>query len=572
MLRHDPRDETSLGPGYVKSFLEDRQGRFWVGTGEGGLQRLDAEGRVLERFRPRGNDPSTLSDDYITALLEDRRGTLWVGTRSGGLNAFDPLTKRAIRYQPVPERSDSLSHHTVISIFEDSKGRLWIGTAGGGLNRVEEAPVGERARFARFTTADGLADNNVMAILEDDDGTLWLSTKRGLSRFDPATGAFSNFTVSDGLPSAEFEPGSAVRSGSTLYFGTVKWLAVISAGTRFPRSAPSPTVITSVRGAAAELKGAQPAWRLERLEVPYGEWLSLESRSSTTAPSRSTLTPTGWAGAAPSGWTWGRAARSRSRTWRQGPTRSRPRAETTRALGRDSATVDDHGRATVLDDGLVPRLRRARDRGGGDPHPPGSDGGSHETEPRPARAARAEGACARGPQPRLRPAAAPRQAPRARQGGRAKEHHPGAARRAGTDPDRRRHQPAAPQGLLGPGAERPQDHRHRGDRGQDGAADPRYLPRPASAAPGRYGARDGAARVLRDPGRAIGRGHRGPRGRARGGASSRGGDRRVPGGAGGGDERAPACGREPRRRDHRAQGQAPGNLRRGRWKGVRREE
>ena len=276
MLSHDERDPMSLGPGYVKALLEDREGRFWVGTGEGGLQRLDPSGRVVARFRPRASDPASLSDDYVTALVEDRGGTLWVGTRSGGLNALDPATGRAVRYEPVPGRSDSIGHHSVASILEDTKGHLWIGTAGGGLNLAVPAGDGGAVRFTRYTTAEGLADNNVMAIVEDDDGSLWLSTKRGLSRFDPDSGSFANVLVADGLPSAEFAPGAAVRIGPAFYFGTVKGTAAVAAGTPFPRSAPSPTILTSVRGPASEIGGDQPPWRLARIEVPYGEWISIE--------------------------------------------------------------------------------------------------------------------------------------------------------------------------------------------------------------------------------------------------------------------------------------------------------
>jgi len=275
-FHHDASDPQSLGPGYVRSLLQDGQGRLWVGTGEGGLQQVDDAGRVLARFRPRPDDPSSLSDDYVTALHEDRRGTLWVGTRSGGLNAFDPATGRAIRHQPVPGKPDSLSHHSVVSIFEDSKGRLWVGTGGGGLNRVDRPEGGGPASFTRFTTADGLVDNNVMGILEDDDGSLWLSTKRGLSRFDPSTKAFANVLVSDGLPSAEFAPGVAARFGSTLCFGSVRWLASVAAGAPFPEREPSPVIITSIRNADSDLKGDEPAWRLKQLKIPYGGWLSIE--------------------------------------------------------------------------------------------------------------------------------------------------------------------------------------------------------------------------------------------------------------------------------------------------------
>jgi signal transduction histidine kinase/ligand-binding sensor domain-containing protein len=272
---HDPQDASSLGPGYVKVMLVDTAGTLWIGTGEGGLQRLDGEGRVRERFLHDPDDSTSLSDDYVTALYEDGGGTLWVGTRSGGLNAFDRDTGRAVRYLPDPGTDGAIGHHYVTSIVENAQGTLWVGTGGGGLNRADPLDDGG-LRFARFTQADGLIDDDVMAALEDDDGSLWLSTKRGLTRFDPESGSCSNFFVADGLPSGEFEPGATALAGATLYFGSVKGLVAVPAGTQFPGPAPSPTVIRSIRNGAGELRGDLPAWELDELTVPWGDWFSLE--------------------------------------------------------------------------------------------------------------------------------------------------------------------------------------------------------------------------------------------------------------------------------------------------------
>ena len=98
---HDPLERGSIGPGYVKAILEDRDGKIWVGTGEGGLLRIDHDGRVLDRFVEDPRDVGSLSDNYVTALLEDSRATLWVGTRSGGLNAVDPSSGDIVRYLPI---------------------------------------------------------------------------------------------------------------------------------------------------------------------------------------------------------------------------------------------------------------------------------------------------------------------------------------------------------------------------------------------------------------------------------------------------------------------------------------
>jgi signal transduction histidine kinase/ligand-binding sensor domain-containing protein len=274
-FHHSPDDPRSIGPGYVRAVLEDRLGRLWIGTGEGGVQRIDGEGKVLQRFLHDSADPESLSDDYVTFLFEDSRGVLWAGTRSGGLNALDPQTGNATRYQPEPGDENSISHHYVISMIEDASGTLWVGTGGGGLNRVDSLGQG-RLRFTRITEAGGLIDDDVMGIVEDDDHSLWISTKRGLSRYDPGSGDFSSFFVVDGLPSGEFEPGAVARDPATLYFGTVKGLVAIPTGSPFPTSAPSPTVITSIRTASGELDPGPPVWERESLKVPWGQWLSVE--------------------------------------------------------------------------------------------------------------------------------------------------------------------------------------------------------------------------------------------------------------------------------------------------------
>ena len=273
MSVHDPADPSSLGPGYVVALHQDREGRIWVGTGEGGLQELDERGRVVRRFLHDPDDPATLSDPYVTAILEDSRGRLWAGTRSGGLNEVDPGTGRVVRH--VPGGDGTISHHFVTSILEDRKQRLWVGTGGGGLDRVER-DAGGGVRFTTYGTEEGLIDDNVMAILEDDDGSLWLSTKRGLARFDPEGPTFTSLRADDGIPSDEFEPGAAARTDRELYFGSVRWVAAVPAGRPFPKSSPSPTVITSIRSARGEMAGDAPPWRRDRLEIPYGEWFSID--------------------------------------------------------------------------------------------------------------------------------------------------------------------------------------------------------------------------------------------------------------------------------------------------------
>ncbi|HKQ97823.1 MAG TPA: two-component regulator propeller domain-containing protein [Candidatus Polarisedimenticolia bacterium] len=289
---HDAGDDRSIGAGYVRVVTRDHLGRLWIGTGEGGVQRIDSEGRVVERHRSEPGKVDSLSDDYVTAIHEDRDGRLWVGTRSGGLDILDPSTGKAERYLPDPADHESLGHHYVTAIHADRRGRTWVATAGGGIALAEPGAAASadrpstasRLRFRRFGERDGLVDDDVMAIVEDDDGSLWLPTRRGLARFDPEGPRFVTLQGSDGLPSAEFEPGCGARSGGLLYFCTVKGPIALAAGTPFPAVRPSPTIVASIRTPKGEVLADRPVWNLGRLSLPYGEWLAIDLAVLDYAP------------------------------------------------------------------------------------------------------------------------------------------------------------------------------------------------------------------------------------------------------------------------------------------------
>ena len=222
VFRHDSEDPASLGADGVMSLYEDVAGSLWVGTFGGGLSRLDGE--TFTTFR---NDPSkvtSLSADHVTCVLDAGKGRLWVGTHGGGLNLLDPATGRAARLLHDAEDATSLPADTVLALHEDADGRLWVGTRGGGLAQMIGRPdVGDgEVGFRVYDETHGLPNSVVYSILPDTSGGLWLSTNHGLSRFDPALGAFDNFDTRHGLQANEFNFGAAYRSATgELYFGGI---------------------------------------------------------------------------------------------------------------------------------------------------------------------------------------------------------------------------------------------------------------------------------------------------------------------------------------------------------------
>ncbi len=88
---HHPENANSLSENNINLLYEDRQGRFWVGTRDTGLDRFDPETETFTHFKHDPDDPTSSSNDMVQAIHQDRFGALWVGTQAG-LNKLVPST------------------------------------------------------------------------------------------------------------------------------------------------------------------------------------------------------------------------------------------------------------------------------------------------------------------------------------------------------------------------------------------------------------------------------------------------------------------------------------------------
>ncbi len=277
--KNNPLDPTSINNDFITSIYRDKNGNIWLGTWGNGINLLSSEriktGIFDHYFQIQGN-PNSLINDYVSTITSDKKGNLWIGT-FGGLNKFDPVSQSFIHidgnlpenqvskvgclhfdknenlwigteqglykiYNPDsmhthPEKykirkytkssvlNGSISGNYVISIFEDSKGSLWFGTYGDGLNKLVHDSLDGPDSFIYYTENDGLANNIVYGIQEDKNENLWLSTDNGLSRFNPKSGEFRNYYISDGLQSNQFYWSSHfTNEEGKMYFGNMKGL------------------------------------------------------------------------------------------------------------------------------------------------------------------------------------------------------------------------------------------------------------------------------------------------------------------------------------------------------------
>ena len=173
--RHQPGNPRSLPGNNVQALMVDADDRVWVATESGGISVLDAQRQAFAHFR-KATHPALGSDD-IWAFAH-RGGTVWFGTYDGGLHRME-ADGRIRRYTAA---NDGLPSDTVLSLAVDPEGVLWIGTDAG-LARLQ----GERLEAVRLPGADSAP---LVYSLTVQAGDVWVGTAIGVWRHE-AGGAWS---------------------------------------------------------------------------------------------------------------------------------------------------------------------------------------------------------------------------------------------------------------------------------------------------------------------------------------------------------------------------------------------
>jgi PAS domain S-box-containing protein len=137
-----------LSGGFVRAFLENRDGSLWVATSNG-----------IDKFHDPGVISFTaaegLSSDSAVGLLAGRDGSIWVANS----DALDHIVAGSVTSTRWPGQQ-------VSSLLEDRRGNLWVG-ANDGLYLFKDG------RFRRLPEPNGQPLGLIFGLIEDADGTVW---------------------------------------------------------------------------------------------------------------------------------------------------------------------------------------------------------------------------------------------------------------------------------------------------------------------------------------------------------------------------------------------------------------
>lgn len=249
-----------VGRSVYGAVLVDRQGFWWIGSGEG-LYRYPPVDR-LERLAStapsaRFTTASGLAGNDIWKLFEDSRGDLWISTRVPGSESLTRWRRDTRAFETFGTTDGLPSHWAVMSFAEEPSGGLWFGAFDGGLARFDgdrfetlapsealpagpvrdllissngdlwaaagdaliriEHPASPERRRIRTVSRDDRLIVPPGQLLEDRRGRIYVATARGLSRLRPDTGAVQRLGV--GAPFIPVRAAHRDRRGE-LWFAT----------------------------------------------------------------------------------------------------------------------------------------------------------------------------------------------------------------------------------------------------------------------------------------------------------------------------------------------------------------
>lgn len=261
--------ESHLGNLYndngIKAILVDAADRIWLGT--------DAGVKIISKDKPgylhlyHSAIQGSLSSNHVSALYKDSHDRVWVGTNGGGINLFDSTNMR-FQYFTYGDKKNSLSNNQINAITEDSRGRIFVCT-NDGLNIIDL----EKDSTEIYNHNNGLPSNVVLAALEDRYGNIWLTTGKGISRFNPITGRFSNYADEDGVNTDAFNNGAFFRTtNGELFVGGRNFVYNFTPEDRAHKAEKLPIYITRIN---INNKPYSPASDLSQMRAPYSTSLKI---------------------------------------------------------------------------------------------------------------------------------------------------------------------------------------------------------------------------------------------------------------------------------------------------------
>ena len=169
---------------FVYAITVDTEGGLWIGTFYSGVNYISPVGKRFETFTLK----SGLTGSVISRFCEDRWGRIWVASDDGGLMCYVPQEQRFVDF---PHHTQLAQQNVHALCFHDSApgsavspcAELWIGTYTNGV-MVLDVEKGTLRQFSHDDNPRSLDNSSSYAICHDSKGRIWVATMEGLNLYN----------------------------------------------------------------------------------------------------------------------------------------------------------------------------------------------------------------------------------------------------------------------------------------------------------------------------------------------------------------------------------------------------
>ncbi len=163
----------------ISSIYIDEDNGVWIGTLFQGVAYYHPS-MIKVSLKHTLPSESHITNENVRGFLEEKDGKILVAT-GNGLFRYNPSN------QTMEASYPELRNKYCMTLFEDSKGRVWVPTFHNGFYCIQNNKVVRHYEYSNDIHADP-NPNNARNMFEDAAGQLWVSVYGGVGKFDPETG------------------------------------------------------------------------------------------------------------------------------------------------------------------------------------------------------------------------------------------------------------------------------------------------------------------------------------------------------------------------------------------------
>lgn len=187
-----------------------------------GLLILDKKELTLHPFKYCSPTPKQISQ--VWNMTFDKEGDLWVTTSFDLLRI--ELKHSLTKSYSFSQISQSNAQHNINHILCDTKGRIWLGSTGSGIYLFNK----KTNRFIGYGSKQRLENSFITNLAESPmDGTIYVGTNGGLSKFNPLTTTFENYSPQSDFPLDNVNDGGLyISSNHKIYVAGLAGVVAIT--------------------------------------------------------------------------------------------------------------------------------------------------------------------------------------------------------------------------------------------------------------------------------------------------------------------------------------------------------